>query len=189
MAVYDNDAFCTRGLEMSRPQLLGVLLKTMGIWFCIKGVAALPMVFPKLHDYSNDFELFRMIAVAFAVPGIRIISGCFLFFATDWLVRVAFLKGNSIDDAIPNDEGPHGLFAVLLKAMGFWFIVSALEQWPMQMSYVGYEGTFIQLFLFSAIYPGIWIVASIFLIVATNVIVRMGYPVRTVSDDQSSGET
>jgi hypothetical protein len=170
---------------MTRSELLGVLLKTMGVWNCIKGIAAMPMAFPKLHDYSNDSEFFRMLGAAFGVPGIRIITGCFLFFATDWFVRFAYLKGNSISDAAMNDESSQGLFVVLLKAMGFWFIASALETWPMQLSFVGYEGTFVHLFLFSAIYPGIWIIASIFLIVATNVIVRKGYPQSVPASDDT----
>lgn len=156
---------------MARRDLLGVLLKTLGVWTLVGGIAGLPQAVRFTHDYPDEQAFLQMMADTFIGPSFLIVAGWFLIRATDWFVRIAD-PGNSpsADNAV--DSKAREMFGVTLKALGFLEIINGVVRLPYDLASFSRAGTY----PYDGIaYAGITIVAGCFLIFATDWCVRLAY--------------
>jgi hypothetical protein len=171
---------------MKRPELLGVLLKALGFWSLVGGIAGLPRAVNLSHEYSDEQELMLMMADTFAGPAILIVSSWFLIRATNRLVRIAYPATRSEAEDKP-DEDSRELFGVILKAMGYWEILNGVVRVPYELARM-YRSSLRA--VDGIAYSGIVIVAGCFLVFATDWCVQFAYRrPAAASDDETDQHT
>jgi hypothetical protein len=167
---------------MKRPELLGVMLKTIGFWSLIGGISGLPQAISFSHQYPDEQAFMLMMADTFAGPSILIVASWFLIRATNWIVGLAYC-GNNLTANEESSESSRELFGVVLIALGYWEILNGVVRLPYEFART-YRAS---LRSFDGIaYSGIVIVAGCFLVFASDWCVQFAY---RKSAQASDGET
>jgi hypothetical protein len=152
------------GLPMKQSELLGVLLKTIGTWSLVNGVASLPQAFLYLQNWRDEQEFLLMTAHTFAAPVIVIAIGLCLVRATDWFVGIALLPDDSTTESPSADSGSK-IFGVVLKAMGCLEMLNGISRVPYEIARA-YRGGLLTVDGIAC--SGILIVTGCFLVFSTD---------------------
>jgi hypothetical protein len=76
---------------MQARELFSVLLKVLGVADFVAGVQLTPTLVGQYWHWENEAGfLALLIATALGASGIRLITGCVLFFGADWFTRKAY---------------------------------------------------------------------------------------------------
>jgi hypothetical protein len=94
------------GDSTSPPQLFLVIQKAAGAWTIINAISLIPMAIRKSQLYAAGFPLHRMLLETFLDPALLLLMGCWLFFATNWFVRLAYSETAAADDEETMAESP-----------------------------------------------------------------------------------
>jgi len=75
---------------MKPSDLLGVLVRAIGIWQIAGGLFQLPNVVSSFQ-FTNERQLLWQLGLAtVSLAGSEVLVGCFLFFAANWIVQRAY---------------------------------------------------------------------------------------------------
>jgi hypothetical protein len=167
------------------PALLGALLKAMGCWELIIAIVNLPWLHREWHAVQSlDAELNGKSSVAgplfvppLLVELIMIVVGVCLVLRTDLFMRIAYWgaepKGEDAPTARNNSRQPaRETFAAVLKALGYWELLSGVLLLPYQVPPASPIDNFQSA---GRTYLGFLIVAGIFLLSASDAIAEKFY--------------
>jgi len=118
---------------MKPPELLTILLKAMGAWTLIRGMAALPGAVRFSHDYPDEQALLMMVADTFAAPIFLIAVGWLMIRRTNRFVDIAY-RGSNPPAESTDDRQSREWFGVILKAMGYADIIGGLMRVPYEIA-------------------------------------------------------
>jgi hypothetical protein len=76
-------------------ELFVAIQKTQAILLVMDGLVNLVYAFPKANLFSDQPPEFFMLLDIFALPAILLVAGCWLFFATNFFVRLAYSEQSS----------------------------------------------------------------------------------------------
>ena len=172
---------------MKQADLLGVLLKTIGAWELIIGLASLPQAFQVWRPYRDEQELLALAAGVFAAPIIGIAGGLCFFAATNWFVERAGCDRLQVGQASLAIDRRDALGAAL-KALGYLEIMNGLVRLPLELSRALVGGS---ANLDGVAYTGVVISTGCFLVFATDWFVRQAYRAPAPHDseeDMAEGE-
>lgn len=122
--------------EVATLELFATILKTLGVWYILEGLIQFPRALDYYHraglsGFSNwdfHFELFAPCAIAFTF-------GVLLLIATNQFIKLGFPELLANDDAEEIGSAVFKtsqavLFAIIVKALGIWFIVNGIAKLP-----------------------------------------------------------
>jgi hypothetical protein len=156
---------------MKPTELLEVLLKAIGFWSLVSGIAGLPQAISFSHQYSDEQAFILMMADTFAAPRILIVASWLLICATNWLVGLAPSGNNSAvnDQSIKRSRE---LLGVVLIALGCFDILDGAVRLPYEFARIHHA----TVRSFDGIaYSGILIAAGCFLVFASDWCARFAY--------------
>ena len=157
---------------MTRPQLLGVLLKVLGIFLAVNGLDSLPGGMYLFEHFENEQELFRIASNSVWPPLGLMIGGVLLFLKSNWLVRVAYGQ-NTIGELAEGDHAEEReLLGCVLKGLGYWYIFGGVIALPKELSLFFLARSIGTIGISSL---GITIVAGCFLVFGTDWFENLAY--------------
>ncbi len=175
------------------PDLLSVVLKAIGAFKIVHGIATVPLDIVIAHRPAKFEPFFYWIIDSFGFAAISIIFGFCLVFKTGWFVRFAYPEANPANsgetkgDVLTNSS--HELLGVITKALGVWFLVYGVARLPSKINRAFIVPTvepLLPTIRDTIAPPAIVIICGCVLFFATNWVVGLAFPEPVPAEDDET---
>jgi hypothetical protein len=175
--------------QAKQRDLLTVLMKCVGLWEMITGVAVIAPGISYAHRHAGGhLPTASLVTNSYVAPLAIVGFGAILFFKTEWAVRLAFWRAQEVQDESTSVNRSIELFVVIQKTIGLWIVVDGVAQLLQALSNIPYylenptvPFSFVDTFGLCTV----MLAVGICLFFATNFFARLAYSEES-SEEQSS---